>query len=108
MAKESFIEKQEANLSIHIFSVSATLVGVCLTVIGIINILPLNKNNETINDDILAVAAFLFLICCVLSYFALKIEDRTSRLRLEKRVDVIFLVGIGLMSLICFFIVLKI
>ena len=34
MSQETFIEKQEENIAIHIFSVSAAMVGVCLTVIA--------------------------------------------------------------------------
>ena len=34
----SFSEQQEANLVSHIFSVSAGMVGVCLTVISLLNV----------------------------------------------------------------------
>lgn len=108
MTKNSFIEKQENSISVHIFSVSATLVGVCLTVIGIINIITTNKQHETIIDDVLAVDAIVFLICCLLSYISLKMEDRAKKLKLELAVDRIFLTGIIVMVLICFMIIFKV
>lgn len=107
MTKDSFIEKQEANLSIHIFTVSATMVGICLTVIGIINLLAFGKKAETIVDDILATDAILFLAACIISYFAIKMENKELRLKLEKFADTIFLSAIGIMTLVCFFIVFK-
>lgn len=108
MTKDSFIEKQEAGISFHIFSVSATLVGVCLTVIGIVNIISNNKRHETIIDDILAVDAIVFLVCCLLAYFSIKMEDRVKRLKLELVVDKIFLTGIFVMVIICFLIIFKV
>ena len=98
MKQEDFIEKQESNIAIHIFSVSATMVGVCLTVIGIINFI---SNRQTFVDEITAVDALIFLISCVLSYFAIRTKDNKRRFLLEKRVDVVFLAGILLMVLIC-------
>lgn len=42
----------EEDISIHIFSTSATMVGVCLTVIGIFKLLFQFKPIETIGDDL--------------------------------------------------------
>jgi len=98
MKQEGFIEKQESNIAIHVFSVSATMVGVCLTVIGIVNFI---SNKKTFIDEITAVDALIFLISCVLSYYAIRTKDNQRRFLLEKRVDVIFLFGIFLMVLIC-------
>ena len=98
MKQEDFLEKQESNISIHIFSVSATMVGVCLTVIGIINFI---SNKKTFIDEITAIDALIFLISCVFSYFAIRTKDNKRRFLLEKRVDIIFLSGILLMVLIC-------
>ncbi len=44
----------ENSISIHIFSVSATLVGVCLTVIGIFRAITELKNFDSVGDNILA------------------------------------------------------
>jgi lysylphosphatidylglycerol synthetase-like protein (DUF2156 family) len=101
MEQENFIEKQESNIAHHVFSVSATMVGVCLTVIGILHFI---SNKKTLVDEITAIDALVFLITCVFSYYAIKTKDSRRRFLLEKRVDVVFLFGIALMVLICVFI----
>jgi hypothetical protein len=44
----------EADICIHIFSVSAAMVGVCLTVIGLIRIIITLNPVSTLSDDLLA------------------------------------------------------
>lgn len=105
VAQETFEEKQEESISIHIFSVSAAMVGVCLTVIGIFNIISSFKNIETFGDDITALDALMFLGACVVSYIAIRTKPRARRLVLEKVADALFLIGLGVMVVICFFIV---
>lgn len=58
----------ETDVSVHVFSVSAAMVGVCLTVIGIIRVsLTLNAGYSTLADDLLALDAFCFMGACMLS-----------------------------------------
>jgi len=91
----------EEDISIHIFTASAALVGVCLTVIGLIRVVLTSKGSETLADDILAVDSLLFLSSCLLSYFALRTRS-THRMHLVERIaDVIFIIGLGLMVLVC-------
>ena len=108
MPQETFIEKQEESLAIHIFSVSAAMVGVCLTVIGIINIITTYKKIETLGDEMTALNAIIFLSSCIISYGAIKTKDRGRRLVLEKVSDITFLIGLALMVIVCIFIVVKI
>jgi hypothetical protein len=58
----------EEDICIHICTVSAALVGVCLTVIGIVHIINSLKNINTFVDDLLAMDALVFLCSCLLSY----------------------------------------
>jgi len=60
----------EENMCVHIFSASSTLVGVCLTVIGIIRLIINQKGLNTLADDFLVVDALVFLGACLLSYWA--------------------------------------
>ena len=46
MAADVFLEKQEENISIHVFSVSAAMVGVCLSVLGLFTISKRLSKNE--------------------------------------------------------------
>ena len=108
MPQETFIEKQEENISIHIFSVSAAMIGVCLTVIGIINIITTFNKINTLGDEITAIDAIIFLAACFISYSAIKTKDRKRRLILEKISDITFLTGLGLMVVVCIFIVIKV
>jgi hypothetical protein len=107
MSQESFIEKQEENISIHIFTVSAAMVGVCLTVIGILNVISSSSRVETFGDEITAVDAVFFLFSCLISYLAIKTKERKHRYSLEKIADFSFLIGLFLMAIVCILIVYK-
>jgi len=62
----------EQDISVHIFTVSSAMVGVCLTVIGLIRVVITLGTADTLADDFLAADALLFLISCLLSYWALR------------------------------------
>jgi len=96
----------EEDISIHIFTVSASMVGVCLTVIGIVNIIIRGQNITTIADDLLAVDALVFLCSCMLSYWALRSRSKRRMVRVERIADTIFLIGLFSMVVICGIIVL--
>ena len=51
----------EEDICVHIFTVSAAMVGVCLTVIGLIRIVITLQKTNTLADDLLAGDALLFL-----------------------------------------------
>jgi hypothetical protein len=91
----------EADLCLHIFTASAALVGVCLTVIGLIRIVVSTTKVGTIADDLLAGDATLFMVACVLSYWALRVRSRRRMHRLERAADAIFLIGLLLMTIVC-------
>lgn len=56
------LRELETNVSVHVFTVSAAMVGVCLTVIGIIRVsLTLNTGYSTLADDLLDLDAFCFM-----------------------------------------------
>lgn len=94
----------EADISVHIFSVSAALVGVCLTVIGLVRVVISTSRVDTLVDDFLAVDAIVFLISCLLSYWALRTRSLSRMHRVERVADIVFLLGLCLMALICSFI----
>lgn len=91
----------EADLCIHIFTASAALVGVCLTVIGLIRIVITATKVGTIADDLLVVDAMLFMVSCVLSYWALRARSVRRMHRIERTADAVFLVGLLLMIVVC-------
>ena len=91
----------EEDISIHIFTTSATMVGVCLTVIGLFRLILQLKSATTLADDFLSVDAMLFLISCGLAYWALRTRNTKRRHRAEKIADLLFLLALSLMTAIC-------
>lgn len=83
-------------LSTHILPTSATMIGVCMTVLSIGH---LGSGSEwhTIIDKLLAVDALVFLSSALLSFISM----RASRLgtSYETRAEVVFIVGLGLLAL---------
>lgn len=86
------------DISQHILPTSATMVGVCITVIGIVRLLETHAAIVTIIDDVAAVAAVIFLLSALLSFVAL--STRAGAMGLERYADVVFLVGL-LLLVVC-------
>ncbi len=80
------------------------MVGVCLTVIGLIRIAIAVRREDTLADDLLALDALLFLIACLTSYWALRTRGTRRMHRIELIADRVFILGMVLMVLICGFI----
>ena len=91
----------EQDICIHIFTVSSAMVGVCLTVIGLIRVVITLGRADTLADDLLAGDALLFLISCLLSYWALRSRSLRRMHRLEKIADGIFIFAMIGMVIIC-------
>jgi len=94
----------EEDISIHIFTVSSAMVGVCLTVISLIRVVITFGKADTVADDLLAADAFLFLVSCLLSYSALRTRSKRRMHRMERVADGIFILAMILMVIICGFI----
>jgi hypothetical protein len=91
----------EHDICIHIFTVSSAMVGVCLTVIGLIRVVITLGTADTLADDFLAADALLFLISCLLSYWALRSRGLRRMHRLEKIADAIFIIAMIGMVVVC-------
>ena len=91
----------EQDICIHIFTVSSAMVGVCLTVIGLIRVVITLGSADTLADDLLAGDALLFLLSCLLSYWALRSRGLRRMHRLEKIADGIFIVAMIGMVVVC-------
>jgi hypothetical protein len=94
----------EKDICVHIFTVSAGMLGVCLTVIGILRIIIIARKADTLADDLVSGDAVLFLISCALSYWALRTRSVRRMYRVERFADAIFLAALVLMAFICAFI----
>jgi hypothetical protein len=91
----------ERDICIHIFTVSSAMVGVCLTVIGLIRVVITLATVDTLADDLLAADALLFLVSCLLSYWALRSRGLRRMHRIEKIADGIFIVAMIGMVVVC-------
>lgn len=91
----------EQDICIHIFTVSSAMVGVCLTVIGLVRVVITLGTADTLADDFLAGDALLFLISCLLSYWALRSRGLRRMHRLEKIADGIFIAAMVGMVVVC-------
>jgi len=91
----------EQDICIHIFTVSSAMVGVCLTVIGLIRVVITLGSADTLADDLLAGDALLFLLSCLLSYWALRSRGLRRMHRLEKIADAIFIIAMIGMVVVC-------
>ena len=101
MSQQNQSKHLEEDICIHIFTVSSAMVGVCLTVIGLIRVVITFGKIDTIADDLLAGDAFLFLVACLLSYWALRTRSLRRMHRVERFADSIFLFAMVLMTGIC-------
>ena len=91
----------EEDICIHIFTVSAGLVGVCLTVIGLLRVVITLRKTDTFADDLLAIDAVLFLVACLSSYWALRTRSVQRMYRVERFADLVFLLALVLMAAAC-------
>jgi hypothetical protein len=91
----------ERDICIHIFTVSSAMVGVCLTVIGLIRVVITLGKADTLADDFLAGDALLFLISCLLSYWALRTRGLRRMRRVERIADSTFIIAMIGMVMIC-------
>lgn len=101
MEDASSRDSREHDLTMHVFTVSAGMVGVCLTAIGLVRIVVAQTNVQTLGDDLLAVDAVLFVLCALLAFWSFKTKVTSIRRRLRLLVDVLFLSGLTFMGAIC-------
>jgi len=92
----------EEDVSVHVFSVSAGLVGVCLTVIGIIRIgINVRSGYNTVADELLAADSICFMAACLLAYSSLRTSGAERGKRFEAYADRLFVIGMATMCIAC-------
>lgn len=77
------------------------MVGVCLTAIGLIQVLINTKTVNMVADDLLAIDSILFMISSLLSYMSIRSKNRHRYHRLELIADRVFIVAMLLMVAAC-------
>jgi len=87
------------DICVHIFTASAAMVGVCITVIGILRVAVSMRRIDLIGNDLLALNTILYLLACLLSYWALRTRSLSRNHRLERVSDVLFLLALTLTTI---------
>jgi hypothetical protein len=98
-AKFERVTQQELN--VHIFTASAQLVGVCLTVVGVFRLVFRLRSVDGVADHVLGVDAMAFLGACVLAYASLRSRTMRRRRALERVADVFFGAALVMMAAVC-------
>ena len=79
---------------IHILSLSATLAGLSITGVTLFHTMGNVSTTATVVDDIFGVTALLFLLCCYISFWALRSRRSDVTIRLIWLADALFLSGL--------------
>src|SRR5665647_2681925 len=87
-------------MSEHIFSVSAAMVGVCITVIGLFRIVSRSAHVDSVGDNLLSIDAVIFLAACFLAYLSLRARRPPLRKGFGRAADYLFLAGLTMMSVV--------
>lgn len=85
------------SVSYHILPVAATMVGVCMTVISLVQLVPKNAISSWA-DEILAIDALVFLLSAFLSYWTLRHEQQAAKI--EAVADWLFLIGLSVVGFV--------
>lgn len=94
-------ENLEPALTLHIFTVSAAMVGVCLTGIGLFRAYIREASTPKLGDDFLALDASIFAVVCCLSFLSFRSRSPRLRQRLRLVADWLFLSGLAVMVGVC-------
>ena len=90
-------KRRPTGLSAHILPTSATMIGVCMTVLSISHLGPTAGEWHMLVDKLLAVDALVFLGSALMSFVAMR--GYRWEARLEAWAEVIFIVALGLLAL---------
>lgn len=97
-------DEEKKDVSIHILPTAANLLGICFLVFSLISVLKLQ--DQTLLDELVAVAIVVFLFAGLASYVSLRGKNTHGFYR--KAADILFVVGLCLLTLASLAIVLKI
>lgn len=82
------------DICVHIFSVSATMVGVCLTVIGIIRVVITLRQEDLIVDDLVAINMMFYVVSAFCAYWSLRTHRTLRGRRMMQVADTVFLAAL--------------
>ena len=77
-----------------LMSVSAAMVGVCLTAVGLVNVIESLNKWEGWVDDLLAVGSLVFSLVTLMSFLGIRTRIRYTWPRYVLVLDILFCLGI--------------
>ncbi|MBU6437305.1 MAG: hypothetical protein KGJ44_07220 [Betaproteobacteria bacterium] len=83
-------------LSAHILPTSATMIGVCMTVLSIGHLGPSGEVRDVV-DKLIAIDAVIFLGSALLSFISMRARQRAQQY--ESRAEALFISGLGVLAL---------
>lgn len=96
-------ENSQKIVSHHILPTSANLLGLCFIVIS--SIRALGVAGKTIIDDTAAICIIVFLFSSIFSYASMRTKKKSALY--EKIADIIFMSGLGLISVMSFLLIFE-
>jgi len=89
----------------RLLTAATSMTGICVGLLGAVNAFARSRNTETLADDVLALNALMFLVCCYLVVWGLRTGSRRMTARLLRVVETLFLASMTLLVAIGFFVV---
>ncbi|MCU1758461.1 hypothetical protein NTD84_01830 [Pseudomonas sp. 14P_8.1_Bac3] len=86
--------KLDDDICIHIFNSSGAMVGVCLTVVGILRVVINIRQEDVMGQSMLAINAIIYLVTCLIAYWALRTRRAKRNHLLERIADGLFFFGL--------------
>jgi hypothetical protein len=80
-----------------LLSVSAAMVGVCMTAIGLVSVIEALNKVEHIVDDMLAIGTLIFSFVTLLSFLGIRTRIRQAWPAYMLVLDILFCIGIATM-----------
>jgi hypothetical protein len=78
----------------QMFQGSAVMVGVAVTLLGLVGVIAGLRNAQTSIDDLLSADALVFLVSCLAAYFALRTRSLNRARRYMTIADPAFVIGL--------------
>jgi hypothetical protein len=100
MSDRSGILLGKVGLSGHILPASATLIGVCVTLVGLVKVVEVKIGNSRV-DEYAALVAIAFLTCSIASYLSIRCSAHGKlSYWLEQAADIMFVAGLIAITMI--------
>src|SRR6476646_9282718 len=92
MTQKSPIDDHNYTHLLTLMSVSAAMVGVCLTAVGLVNVIESLNKWEGWVDDLLAIGSLVFSLVTLLSFLGIRTRLRYTWKRYVLLLDILFCV----------------